>query len=269
LIYGSVVEIVERTNIKYSVADSLKTTEGQWVKVAYTNFPFKNNEMDSDGYMDTAFVFDGFLQAMDYAQIVFTNLSKKEFEKLKNSAKSEDPETIKIDDFAKAKMWMGNRTKWVESEYGYPILESIVLDNGKILTINQTSYDCGFSYYFPTEEIILFECGHTSDLSISLKTGESTETVGEPRNYITSADGNLRLNALFPGQECYDYFLQVKTEKGFRNIASFGWGGQYGTELCAFDYFGWISNTEFIYSTTLYDEEEPRVLFVKGKINLN
>lgn len=82
--------------------------------------------------------------------------------------------------------------------------------NGKEINYNEDLDDCFFVAYFPTEDILLCEGGHSSDVSFNLKNGKETNETGNPDYFITSPNSLFRLNGHFNGQECSSCFIQKK-----------------------------------------------------------
>lgn len=100
-------------------------------------------------------------------------------------------------------------------------LVKINFKNGKTLRFKEGFHEEYFVAYFPDEDILLCERGHSSDLSFNLKNGEETELTGNPNHIKTSADGKLRVNSYFDGQEYFGYFLQKKVGNRFVKFIDF------------------------------------------------
>jgi hypothetical protein len=245
--YGTVVELMKNTKIRLTISDSISEIKGEWWKILYYGYPYVYSESVASNYDDSVYVFSAFLKPMQSAKIEMLTLPKSEYLRLKKTAKStEAKKPTEISTFNVARFMLQKRVTWTETEYE-PMLSTIQLANGQVLKVRPDSWDNSFVAYYPEEEVLFFEGGHSSDVSFSLKTGETTQTVGSPQYVITSPNGKFRLNAWFPGQECYDYFFQEITATGFNYLTNFGWGSEFGENVCTFDYFGWISDTEFIY----------------------
>ena len=78
--------------------------------------------------------------------------------------------------------------------------------------------ECTFRAYFPTEDVLLLECGHTTDVSLQLSTGETTYQVGNLSLVNTSPTGKYRLNKVFEGQKCFYHFIQEKKHGKFQKV---------------------------------------------------
>ena len=88
-------------------------------------------------------------------------------------------------------------------------LEKITVESGEVIYCNNHG-ECGLVEYYPDENIIVSECGHSSDDCYNLLTGKSTTQVGNPAYILESPSKKFRLNGYFPGQECSSYFMQKK-----------------------------------------------------------
>lgn len=119
---------------------------------------------------------------------------------------------VRIDSFEEAgKMLKGVVEFSGADEHGETMaVKKIRFRNGKILE-NRNDFDGEFFIaYFPGEDILLCEGGHTTDISFNLKNGQKTEDIGNPDLIVTSPGKEFRLNGHFGGQECYSYFIQRK-----------------------------------------------------------
>ena len=107
-------------------------------------------------------------------------------------------------------------TDRIDSTLVGSFLLKIVFENGDSLVARKHDIlsEIGFWRYYPTEDVLLCEGGHSSDYPINLKTGEmGGEVVGNPAYIVESPNKKFRLNGWFPGQECSDYFIQ-KNQSG-------------------------------------------------------
>jgi hypothetical protein len=264
--YGSTVELLQKTLLKHQIIDNNDTIDGNWVKIIYNNFPFIVSKSESEyGYEQEGYIFSGYIEKLLKASIDTKELDSIEFKKY--FVKPNPSNLIKITSIEETEKLLASRIKWKDIEYlGYTI-DAITLENEQVLRINQKSNDYGFVAYFPQEEVILYEGGHTSDYSISIKTGESLETVGNPEYIVESPNKKIRLNGWFPGQECKSYFFQEKIGDDYTYLVNFGWGSdEYGENVCYFNKFCWISDNEFIYSYTEYSDRVEKEKYYKGTI---
>lgn len=95
-----------------------------------------------------------------------------------------------------------------KNEWEQKMPQKIHFRNGLVLEDNYLFSEIGFVAYFPSEDILLFEGGHTSDFSLHLASGKQTEEVGNPEYIVASPQNKIRLNGSFGGQECSHYFIQ-------------------------------------------------------------
>lgn len=263
--YGSVVELLEKTNSKVRMMDNEKEVEGSWFKIKYDNFPYIISEPEVENFEDVGYIFSYYTEKLNKAKIIEQEISATDFKKL--SKKHEKNMVKKITSQKEVEQILSNQLKWKEVKYlGYTI-DEITLDNGQVLKINQKSNDYGFVAYYPAERIILFEGGHTSDYSISLKYGESLETAGNPEYIVKSPNDVYRLNGWFPGQQCSSYFFQKKSGSKLIYLTDFGWGSeQNGSKVCTMKDFTWLNDGEFVYHFTDYLGQKTIKKYLKAKI---
>ncbi len=121
----------------------------------------------------------------------------------------------RITDFATAKKILDGIVEFREYE-NTAGLRRILFRNGDIYN----AQDVGESFvaYFPTEDIILFEGGHTIDVSYNLTNGKVTEDVGNPEYIVTSPNVKYRLNGAFGGQQCISYFIEKRIDGQFQKV---------------------------------------------------
>lgn len=96
---------------------------------------------------------------------------------------------------------------------------------GKINFRNGTKYENPNEYdnvyfvaYFPSEDILLCEGGHASDVSFNLTDGKQTEETGNPDLIVYSPKKQFRLNGYYSGQDCNFYFIQKNINGQFEKI---------------------------------------------------
>lgn len=254
--YGSTVELLETTEIKLQIIDNGEPIDGFWVKMKFNNSPFIVSESKKDlGYDREGYVFSEFLEKLNKASIKTIEIDSVKFQSLYIPTKSSN--MIKIISEKETKKLLKGKVKWKDVENIGCVIDEITLDNGQILKINQKSNDYNFIAYYPKEEIIIFEGGHASEFSISIKTGESLETTGVPDYIVESPNKKIRLNGWFSGQECSVYFFQKKVGNRYMYLADFERGNEnYGSDLCYFNKFCWLNDQEFMYSSTENGEQK-------------
>lgn len=261
--FGSVVELLNITNVKHQIkSENLK---GVWVKVKFENFPYVVSDSKNFDFFEEGYVFSGYLEKLNKAKISSTEMDSIQFFKFFKKIKHKIPEEIKSQE--KVEILLKSQVFWKNTKEMGRVIDKIKLDTNQTLVINQKTNDYSFISYFPLEKVILFEGGHNSDYSISLKTGEILETVGNPRYIINSLNKKFRLNGWFPGQECSSYFFQEVNGNRLIYLIDFGWGNEkYGKNVCNFNKFQWISDTEFIYSFTDYSSDKGVERYFKNKL---
>lgn len=134
-------------------------------------------------------------------------------EKTKANYKPDNIE--KITDYATVKKMLNGVVEFRENEH-YIGFRRILFRNGCIYVDRYEEES--FVAYYPTEDVILFEGGHTSDVSYNLKNGQQTEETGNPEYIVTSPNKKIRLNGFFDGQECVSYYIQKSIDRTFRNV---------------------------------------------------
>ncbi|MDO5105104.1 hypothetical protein [Capnocytophaga sp.] len=202
----------------------------------------------------------------DEYPIEIQQISEKEFISAQKKAPKHDS-IPKITNFQEAKK----------------ILEGIVTFRGddseeqfptKIKFRNGTNFEesddmlcyIGFVAYYPTEDILLFEGGHTSDYSLNLTNGKETELAGNPEYIVHSPQKKNRLNAYFGGQECLAYFIQqYKNNEWIRTIDLVKiFEKKIDKWLCIVkDAFWTDENTLYVSHIDGYDDEKPLCTYYK------
>lgn len=183
---------------------------------------------------------------------------------LKRNAVIHETKFEKIINLALVKEILKKRVLWgkydeesgkiIEDEQGDDIYK-IICRNGETLTLDDE--DLYFVAYYPEEEILFFEGGHTSDVSYSLITGEGTDEVGNPDYIDYSTTKKYRLNGSFGGQECSDYFIQEKIGNQYKKIIELNseFEDKTGIMLCNIRESYWQSDTILNIATDTPDDE--------------
>lgn len=161
--------------------------------------------------------------------------------------------------------WDNNKNK-VDSLLVGDMLAKVRFDNGKIV---DASHDDGtilneavFVRYYPSEEILLLEGGHTSDFSIDFKNRNmGSEIVGNPEYINYSPQKSFRLNGYFPGQECSSYFIQQLGAKSYTHYAYLPMHlTDEGFDLCTINEVFWVSENELNFRNTYFGTTEDKRL---------
>lgn len=190
----------------------------------------------------------------------------------KNKYPSPGDTVAYIRDFSQAKKMLVGVVDFDASDISYqqsPI--RVHARNGKEIDLKETVYyqEAYFDRYYPSEDIVLFEAGHSSDFSINLKTGEmGAERVGNPYYIRYSPKKLFRVNGYFPGQECSSYFLQQQIgQDSYRYYAAIPIHlSDEGFDLCYIEDLFWISDREMYFRNFFYGAQSERLGFFRLKI---
>jgi len=152
--------------------------------------------------------------------ILVEKIDSISFSKIKDSVRPPRKMLKKITDFKKVKKLLHGTVEFDDSEqYGEaPAVKTINFKNGTKFNDKNGFYEAYFVAYFPTEEILLCEGGHSTDVSFDLKNGKLTEDTGNPNEMVSSPKSTVRLSSHYGGQECSAYFIQKKKNKEFEKI---------------------------------------------------
>jgi hypothetical protein len=271
--FGAMIEKIEDTEKELVVNDNGKEIKGKFVKIKYNNYTYLVSE-ETDSFEREGYVFDGYLKKVKNDGLVaITQLDKATYIELEKKASKETHKPKAMRNLDAIKRLLKNRVVWVtEFESGAyvrnDVLKSITAENGQKLVFNQNSYDYGFSEghsaYFPLYDILVLDGGHSSDVSFSIKTGETDLAIGNPEYICASPNNSYRLNGLFGGQECISYFFQKNENGKFVYLTALN----SDLDICTFKAFYWISETSFIYTTGNYltDTEDGTDEYFRGEI---
>lgn len=176
-----------------------------------TNNPFKEISTTKTADKDPELT-----SAHKPAQIEIHKINAEAFQSAQQKEKTSKP-MEKITDFKAVQKQLAGIVEFKEMD-GYLNINKINFRNGTS-TVNSDQLDeCTFEAYFPTEDILLLEGGHTTDISYNLATGQKTYDAGNPDLVITSPTGKYRLNKVFEGQECFYHFIQEKKNGKFQKV---------------------------------------------------
>ncbi len=250
--YGVLVEKVLDTDKKMTLNDNGKIIKGNWVKIKYNNYLYLVSK-ETEPFIKEGYVFDGYLKkVINDSFINRSQISSTEFNELKQKSFRQNHKSKKISSLDSIKTILKNRVEWItefedEAYKREDALKSIKTKNGQKLIINPLSDDFGFatgsSGYYPQNDILVLEGGHTIDVCFSIQTGETEVTIGNPEYIIPSPKNTHRLNGFFGGHECITFFLQKKIDDKFTFLTQFA----NNSDICTFKEFYWISETTFIY----------------------
>jgi len=152
-------------------------------------------------------------------------IDSKTYLALKEEATTETTTWEKITDLEQAKEMLKGRVIW--GRYDYETHKLVEDEQGELVhkvmfhdrEIYSYEYEESFFIaYYPQEDILLLEVGHSADISFNLTTGEETKDVGNPEYIVFSPSKQYRFNGHFSGQECSDYFIQKKIGEHYQKI---------------------------------------------------
>lgn len=149
--------------------------------------------------------------------IIIEKINKDQWHSAKQREKVSKP-AEKITDFKTVQKQLAGIVDFSEAE-GYMGINKINFRNGTLVQNEEQLLECSFAAYFPAEDILLLEGGHTTDVSFDLGTGQSTYDTGNPGLATVSPGGRYRLNKVFEGQQCFEHFIQERRQGKFKKIA--------------------------------------------------
>jgi len=170
-------------------------------------------------------------------------------------------ELEKITDGKHVKEMLKGVVIWDEADkHGNMMLRKIIFRNGKTYTATDGN-ELFFIAYYPMENILLLEGGHTADASFHLYSGEERDDVGNPEYFLFSPLGQYRLNGYFSGQDCSYYFIQENIDGIFVKIIQLNspyrkteFENKTGICLCRMIDAFWESGTVMNFVTAVPDE---------------
>ncbi|WP_144062646.1 hypothetical protein [Sphingobacterium paucimobilis] len=188
-----------------------------------------------------------------------------------------------IEDFEKVKAMLKGRAVFGNVSFSQGVMQVDTLIDGDNLcliralnghtvsVLENTEFGyIGFYRYYPTEEILLFEGGHSSDFAIDLRTGAvGAELVGNPAYILYTPNKQFRLNGYFPGQECSGYFIQRMDGDYYMHVAEIPLHlTSEGFDLCTLKDSFWRDDTELYFKNTYFGtDDDKRLGFFKLKIH--
>ncbi|OXA96097.1 hypothetical protein [Flavobacterium hercynium] len=186
----------------------------------------------------------------------------------KNSDKGNN--LVKITDFKEAKKLLKGIVDFNENDKdNIQAVTAIHFRNGKKIG-NSNDFDYYyFVAYYPEEDILLCEGGHTTDVSFNLTNGKETEETGNPDEIRFSPQNKVRLNGHFGGQECYSYFIEKKINNEYTKIIQLDEEFEKLTKiwLCTIGNSFWTDEeTLYLTETDGYAENSVNIKYFKIKI---
>lgn len=137
---------------------------------------------------------------------------------------------------------------------------AIRFNSGDSIPMNKVMsfWDTWFVSYFPSEDLVLFEGGHSSDFSVDLRRGlVGADTAGNPSYIRFSPTKKYRLNGWFPGQECSDYFIEKLVNGNYQYHSPIPTHiGSDDFLLCNITDIFWVSDTEMYFRNTFFMDDD-------------
>ena len=203
----------------------------------------------------------------DYTLQVET-IDSAQFYAFKKSAKISSSPIENVTDFHIVKKLLKGVIEFEELE-SYLSIKKIHFRNG-------TSWESDndedmFIAYYPEEDIIVLEGGHSSDLSFNLKNGKTIEETGNPEHIKTSPNKKFRLNGLYEGQECITYFIEKNINGAFTKVIPLSEELNKGSKMniCSAQEGFWKDdNTLLLLENQAYDQDgKLKINFIKSQLS--
>ena len=193
-----------------------------------------------------------------------------EYRSIKKKTAPIKKKLVKITDINKAKKLLKGIVEFDENpDFGVnPAVKKIYFRNGKTYG-NDKEFDYYFFIaYYPEEDILLCEGGHSTDISFNLKNGKQTEETGNPDLLNFSTNEIFRINGSYDGQECLGYFIQKKINGEFVKIIDLEKEFEAKTSimLCNIRDGFWIDDHTFYLEKYDFDYETRKYKFFKINI---
>jgi hypothetical protein len=201
------------------------------------------------------------------ATIAIEKINAAQFQSATKQEKVSKP-IEKITDFKTVQSQLTGIVDFKEMD-GRLRVSKINFRNGSTSGNNDQLEDCSFVAYFPTEDILLLEGGHTIDVSYDLKTGQKTYDAGNPDLVSTSPGGKYRLNKIFEGQECFYHFIQEKKNGKFQKVFELDhiFKKKFNKWLCVIEKGFWTDDDTFYFREVIqYKETGNTYEYYKVKI---
>ncbi|WP_104380999.1 hypothetical protein [Sphingobacterium sp. HMA12] len=138
------------------------------------------------------------------------------------------------------------------------LIAQVRFNNGRLLEAGKTEgaidlLENMFVKYFPSEEILLLEGGHTTDQALDLRQGKwDIEEIGNLDYVYFSKHRKYRLNGMFNGQECSSYFLQKRENGSYLPYAQIPLDWNDNFELCTLKEIFWKGDQQVYFRNFFY-----------------
>lgn len=138
------------------------------------------------------------------------------------------------------------------------VIAQVRLNDGRLLTAGKTEgaidlLENMFVKYFPSEEVLLLEGGHTTDQALDLRQGKwDIEEIGNLDYVYFSKHKKYRLNGMYGGQECSSYFLQKKENEVYLTYAQIPLDWNNNFEFCTLKDIFWNGDQQLYFRNFFY-----------------
>lgn len=205
-----------------------------------------------------------------YYSIEVQEIDSVKYNLVRQNSELTNKKTIKISDFETAKKMLKGVVFFNDNDEDgeTAAILKIRFRNGKENVYTDEIEHFYFVAYYPSEDILLCEGGHTIDISFNLKTGQETEETGNPDIIDFSPKEKFRLNGYFGGQECYSYFIQKKINDQFVKIIQLDEEFEKLTKhwLCTIGESFWNNENTLYLVETGFEENGPSKHYFEIKL---
>lgn len=258
--YGSVVYSNDKARSKHG-----------WLKVNYFDTPYEvsYSSIKEDGKHSTGYVHVSYLHSLLTKKYTAERISKEKYDQYITKAITKKNNYRKVTDYKTIQKLLAKEAAFEKVGDGSYQLRRLTTEDGFTHIINKKSDHAFLVAYYPELDILLFEGGHASDISVNVKTGEVTETTGNPINMVESTTGLYRLNGIDHGQGCLSYFFQKREGGRYSYYSNMYDAYEDRPRICEIRSFYWLTDTSFIYRYNDYidNPEIPKGYYFFGKLN--
>lgn len=138
------------------------------------------------------------------------------------------------------------------------LIVRVRFNDGRLLEAGKTEdgidlFENMFVKYYPSEEVLLLEGGHSTDQALDLRLGKwKIEEIGNLDYVYFSKHKKYRLNGMFDGQECSSYFLQKRENGNYLTYAQIPLDWNNNFELCTLKEIFWKGDQQLYFRNFFY-----------------